>query len=704
MLVRGHPLQVLLKFSCNHNLTMPEVMDIDDDVVLIPKGRKRQRVNLGASPGGKYKWAQSQWMEASKWNPMYGDNADYYRRYHPRGDDSRAKYGGTWATASSSQQDARRADRMYGRGKFSLGRSLRKFGSSVKKGAKSLGLESVRKAGADAIRSRAISAIQGAGGYGGMSQGIRGRGSYNAPFSNSSSSMILGSKFGTPHFMAASASHDDGGLIISNQEFVTDVYGNSPGLNFESRRFAIQPADAQLFPMLSQFACNFERYELLQCVFHFETQLDAGIIQSSTGQVGDVMLYHHMDTTEPEYNSSTEFLVNQGSVGRVTKGLAHGVECDPAQLKGLDQAGFNYVRQFPADDVADKDHGYMQLAVSNTPADLADQVIGKLFVSYSVKLVKPRVHQSLGRAAREDTFAITKIQLVDADTSSNNVTDNLLHTSIREVRAGSKNNIGCELVTYTYPVGTIKAGSPPDTDTPVTIWGVRFPDDLMGYVRITCSMQFRDNIDTSVDPTSPRETFERFSEYVRPKAAGNVEIVEDRSNFQMISSTPNTGEIDHLGNGILVNLDISVRIGNALGGVGNYVMMDCFTADGNSFGTTADPPAHSYTELELWNAQSSADSPEHRAKGHITITMQSDKEYRGENGQYPVLLRSAELDIGKYKQALKITGSSEDVAQGVTDGKILLGDGANPPALFGSADYPDWVPGVSDTGYISAVV
>lgn len=606
---------------------------------------KRQRTDSGyrtsSSSGGKRGYARYNYMLENKWNPMYGGNPEYYKRYLPRTQMSKNVYGSTWSTASADQKERRRLDRMYGQGRFSLSQ----LGKDITSGAKSLGIEKLRKAGANKLRDMAASAISGGGMYTGRSEGIRGRGSYSAPFTNDSKSMVLGSKFQQPHFQADGANHDDGGVVISNQEFVTDIYGNEGGDVFESRRFALQPADASLFPMLSQFAKNFERYELLQCVFHYETQLDAGIIQSSTGQVGDILLHHHMDSKEPEFASATEFLVNKGSIGRVTNGLACGVECDHGQLRGLSQAGYNYIREYPKDDLSDYDHGYMQIAVSGTPVDLANQVIGKLFVSYTVRLVRPRVHTSLGRGLGADTFALTQAKLWSGRISNgilfaqgSQTGDNHLKSIMcapSKGRASKFNNLGCELISSTYGGNANQ------------IWnkfGIKFPPNLMGYVRITMTMDYNTGGGAEgrfADP-HPVESSSRWSKYA---TTGSVDVVEDIHNFLSINGDVTNGENKCSVKG---HIDIMVRLSPPRGGIENrlffspYVDQDVFMAispDEDS----ADPSSHfsgtSWKTLnDFWGvgqfkltSSSDAGLP-YRNRATLQISKVSDHELRGQTG------------------------------------------------------------------------
>lgn len=344
---------------------------------------------------------------------------------------------------SSTRKRARSSmRRVRGRGKFSLyrrktNRSIRKVGKAVGRSARAfrdnpmirtlgnaamayggLGSLSAAANGAAALSSavnandhakvNALIARKSISGSGRYRTTISGRGRYNAPFLNDSRDMTAGSKFTGVKFQAAPATKSDaGGMVISNQEFVCNVYGNDPTEDFSTESFEVNPGLAKCFPMLSQFAANFQKYEMVQCVFHFETSLDAGVLQSATGQVGSVLMYAHGDISEANFQNIPEFESNGGTNAPTTKGQVCGVECDPKQLNGLPNEGLNYMRNSDWTHnlaKAEFDQARFQIAVANTPPEMARAVLGKLYVSYTVRLIKPHLHSYFGKEIRRDKY------------------------------------------------------------------------------------------------------------------------------------------------------------------------------------------------------------------------------------------------------------------------------------------------------------
>lgn len=284
---------------------------------------------------------------------------------------------------------------------------------------------------------------------------IKGRGSYST-INNRSGHLVAGQHFAAPSFSASSVSHDAGGITIRHQEYVQTIYGNdgsgatdSAGKAipnpFQYTNFSINPGLAQVFPMLAQFATNFENYEMKQCVFHFETLLDEGVFQSANGQVGDILMYSHMNPSETPLQNVSEFIQAGGSISRTTKGVMSGIECSPAMLKGLPNEGINKIRTGPMDvmgGTSEHDQATFQLAVSNTPTQLVGQPIGRLYVSYNVKLLKPKLGTILGRGQLKDVFSATQSDILCAQ---NSCIPLLPSAGLGVWKAHKKNQIGIKL-------------------------------------------------------------------------------------------------------------------------------------------------------------------------------------------------------------------------------------------------------------------
>jgi len=319
-------------------------------------------------------------------------------------------------------------------GKVSFGRGLRKFGQAVKGYSKSLGIEGLRKHAASKARAVAANYIDQAaaeatmGGSGGYARRglISGRGMY---VDNASSLVRQGQYHGPNYSSFKGANSDDGAVTVSNQEFFQYLYAPAAeGENIPYSSFSVPVQPGTMAPLLVQMSSNFERYELKQCMFHFETSLDGSALQSSTGQVGDIMMVSHMDVNRVDFGNASEFEHNSSHVvsARITSGLTCGVECDPKQMTGLLNSGINLVR---TNDLSDKtqdlakfDQARVQIALNNLNPALAGRCLGRIYISYTVKLIKQRLYSAIGRTIVSDeyTFVTPATSWSDAKTKKEN--------------------------------------------------------------------------------------------------------------------------------------------------------------------------------------------------------------------------------------------------------------------------------------------
>jgi len=118
------------------------------------------------------------------------------------------------------------------------------------------------------------------------------------------------------------------------------------------------------------------------------------------------------------------------------------VECDPDKLSGAEG---KYIRANPivvGQDLKTYDHGLFQLAVCNSPAAFVDQVIGELWVSYTVILRKPKFFTGKGLGISQDLF------VSGAGTETTTAPMGTLVGLLK----GQQNNIGCTLVLFASAV------------------------------------------------------------------------------------------------------------------------------------------------------------------------------------------------------------------------------------------------------------
>lgn len=321
--------------------------------------------------------------------------ANYGAMYMPRGTAyGLRKRGATYASATPAQRAYRKRTGWIGRGSY----------SSAYRIASRLGKTSLGRM----ARRVAIGAIDAeTGGMGSLavtSARQFGRGMYTGRgmYKDTSANLLVAGGAGTVAGFS-SASDETGALTISHSEYVQDIYALASSEKFHVTALRLNPGLHATFPWLSQIAANYEEYELIQLLFTFESKI-SDQMGGSNGQVGSIIMF--TDYGPDSALKTSKYTMLQGYAAGdalLTNNLVHGVECDPAKLHG---DGHKFVRTRRVDgSLNDYDLGILQLGVSGTPATLANQIVGQLHVTYTVKLMKPRIYSALALATDQDIWS-----------------------------------------------------------------------------------------------------------------------------------------------------------------------------------------------------------------------------------------------------------------------------------------------------------
>jgi hypothetical protein len=272
--------------------------------------------------------------------------------------------------------------RYRGRGSFTS------FAKDISGGFKHLTTKKMRKN----IGGMAMGMAKGAMGMGAY---YGGRGAYNNLFTEE----------GAPNAFSMTTSGDEqNDIIFSNREYIGEIYGNSSGVIFANSSYALNPGIEKTFPWLSQLAVNFTEYEFIQLVFEYEPTVENDI--DSAGQTGTIITATQYNPDEPDFESKAVMLQYvHSSTSKVTEKSISGVECDPSKNAG---PAIKYVRDAPIptnkNDSLRYDLGTFQIAVHGTPTGYQDQPIGELYVTYTVRLSKPKLSSGIGKNISTDRF------------------------------------------------------------------------------------------------------------------------------------------------------------------------------------------------------------------------------------------------------------------------------------------------------------
>jgi hypothetical protein len=196
---------------------------------------------------------------------------------------------------------------------------------------------------------------------------------------------------------------ETGDVRVSKREYVTPVYVPSVPGSFTNLTFALNPGLPSIFSFLSQIAANYDEYQMIQLVFSYEPVISSA---STVGSMGSVLVAVNYNAGAEPFESFKQMVEYDGAVqSRVCDPILFGVECDPRKMAN---DAHLYVRSgaVPADeDIKTYDMGLFQVATSDVSNSFAvGDLLGHIFVEYTVQLAKPKLYASLGNTILMDYF------------------------------------------------------------------------------------------------------------------------------------------------------------------------------------------------------------------------------------------------------------------------------------------------------------
>lgn len=192
-----------------------------------------------------------------------------------------------------------------------------------------------------------------------------------------------------------------GDVVISYQEYLGDIItashdtATSSSSPFKIETYLINAANPRTFPFLSQIAQNFEQYEFEGILFGFRTT-SADIVTNDTNniQLGTVLMATQYDVADANFSSKGEMLNYQFSTSvKPSQPAVHMIECAP------NQTPVNLLYTVPGTNPVGTDPRLYHLgrfSIATQGFQGSAVTIGELHVTYQVRLLKPKLWQSLG--------------------------------------------------------------------------------------------------------------------------------------------------------------------------------------------------------------------------------------------------------------------------------------------------------------------
>lgn len=212
--------------------------------------------------------------------------------------------------------------------------------------------------------------------------------SYRKPKSRSRSIMNPATSY-APKIQASGNNED---LIISNTEYITDLYsGTGTPTAFNLDEFSLNPgldveSGGGLFAWLPNIANAYSQYTFLQCVISYRSK--SGNATGADTSLGSVFMSANYTSTDDAPKSKGDMLNSQYATSAPSdKNMNFPIECNPKtkNLK-MHQVRTGTLKADQNQDMFDAATVY----IATQGLQTAGQLLGELWVSYTVKFSKKR--------------------------------------------------------------------------------------------------------------------------------------------------------------------------------------------------------------------------------------------------------------------------------------------------------------------------
>jgi len=181
----------------------------------------------------------------------------------------------------------------------------------------------------------------------------------------------------------ASFYNDGDGVVVCHREYLSDLNGSTSFTLFSQ---AINPGLSESFPWLSQLANQFEEYEMLGLVYEFRP-LSGMAVSTTSASLGAVIFATDYNPYNPLFPNKQSMESYEYATSTVPfNQMMHPVECKPGS--GITNKKFVRSGVVTNGTLQLYDTGNFEYA---TQGMQSSYVVGELWVSYHVRLTKPRL-------------------------------------------------------------------------------------------------------------------------------------------------------------------------------------------------------------------------------------------------------------------------------------------------------------------------
>lgn len=184
-----------------------------------------------------------------------------------------------------------------------------------------------------------------------------------------------------------------GGITFRHKEYLRDIVTSSTAGAFSLDSYLINAGNEKTFPWLSQVAQNFEQYSLEGVIFEFRS-MSADALNSTNTALGTVIMATNYDAVDVNFKSKGEMENYEwGMSCKPSVNMLHPIECAPRQTAITELYVLNGAVPSGADPRL-YHWGNMQIATNGFQGTNVN--IGELWVTYQVRLLKPKLYTALG--------------------------------------------------------------------------------------------------------------------------------------------------------------------------------------------------------------------------------------------------------------------------------------------------------------------
>jgi len=186
-------------------------------------------------------------------------------------------------------------------------------------------------------------------------------------------------------------------FIVRHREYLGDIYsgvagsaGNAAPTPFSLQSYAINPGLAATFPWMANLGARFEQYVIEGMLFEYKSMYSDAAVQIG-GSLGSVIMATEYNASKPVFVSKIEMENYEfAQSSKPSCSMIHPIECAKNQAV-LEEQYIRTAALLSNEDVKMYDFGNFQIASQGIPCTGQAVSLGELWVTYQIKLLKPRI-------------------------------------------------------------------------------------------------------------------------------------------------------------------------------------------------------------------------------------------------------------------------------------------------------------------------